>query len=145
MLVLSRKKDEIIDIGSPTLKVVKGKATIFAVGPLTEGEVRFRPVSRPSIPTPRRMTSYNAVAPHDARRSTALTRSAGFVVRRVNVKMVSLNPMSVTSLPDGTSPRNSFTAALSFGIDAAMLPLMSIATISSRGTFSDTKCETFCG
>ena len=33
----------------PKFYPVKGKATIFAVGPLTEGEVRFRPVSRPSL------------------------------------------------------------------------------------------------
>ena len=33
----------------PKFYPVRGKVIIFAVGPLTEGEIRFRPVSRPSL------------------------------------------------------------------------------------------------
>jgi hypothetical protein len=33
----------------PKFYPVRGKVIIFAVGPLTEGEIRFRPVSRPNL------------------------------------------------------------------------------------------------
>jgi hypothetical protein len=33
----------------PKFYPVRGKIIIFAVGPLTSGEIRFRPVSRPSL------------------------------------------------------------------------------------------------
>src|SRR5436853_2662916 len=33
----------------PKFYPVRGKVIIFAVGPLTDGEIRFRPVSRPSL------------------------------------------------------------------------------------------------
>src|SRR6266576_1996672 len=33
----------------PKFYPVRGKVIIFAVGPLTEGEIHFRPVSRPSL------------------------------------------------------------------------------------------------
>jgi hypothetical protein len=33
----------------PKFYPVRGKVIVFAVGPLTEGEIRFRPVARPSL------------------------------------------------------------------------------------------------
>src|SRR5438876_3616722 len=33
----------------PKFYPVRGKVIIFAVGPLTEGEIRFRPISRPGL------------------------------------------------------------------------------------------------
>ena len=33
----------------PKFYPVRGKVIIFAVGPLTDGEIRFRPVSRPNL------------------------------------------------------------------------------------------------
>ena len=33
----------------PKFYPVRGKVIVFAVGPLTQGEIRFRPVSRPSL------------------------------------------------------------------------------------------------
>lgn len=35
--------------GSPKFYPVRGQVIIFGVGPLTEGEVRFRPVSKPDL------------------------------------------------------------------------------------------------
>lgn len=35
--------------GAPKFYPVKGQVILFGVGPLTEGEVRFRPVSKPDL------------------------------------------------------------------------------------------------
>jgi hypothetical protein len=35
--------------GQPKFYPVRGRVIVFAVGPLTEGEIRFRPVSRPNL------------------------------------------------------------------------------------------------
>ena len=88
---------------------------------------------------PRRSTSYNAVEPQGARRSTAFTRSAGSLVRLMIVKMLSLKPRSVTTFCRGIAPRNSLTAVFSLGIAGVMLPLISTATTSSSGTSSEAK------
>jgi len=38
-----------VGCSEPKFYPVRGKVIVFAVGPLTEGEIRFRPVSRPKL------------------------------------------------------------------------------------------------
>src|SRR5438105_326326 len=62
---------------------------------------------------PRRITSYSAVDPQAASRSTALTRSAGSVALRAAVSTLSLNASSATWCCGGTLFTKSSTCVVS--------------------------------